>query len=234
MTKTKKRNIKIKIAVVAIIGTLIILFWYFDLRAYLTLDYIKASKEKLLTLYEQRPLFVISTYMAIYIVTTALSLPGATIITLAGAAIFGLLKGTLIVSFASTIGATLACAVSRFVLRDWVQAKIGPRLKKINDGIEKEGIFYLFTLRLVPLFPFWVINLAMGLTNIPLRTFYWVSQLGMLPGTIVYVNAGTELAKIESLGDIMSPRLIISFALLGLFPLIAKKVLTYIKNKRRT
>jgi uncharacterized membrane protein YdjX (TVP38/TMEM64 family) len=136
------------------------------------------------------------------------------------------------VSFASSIGATLACIVSRFILRDWVQAKFGDRLKPVNDGIEKEGAFYLFTLRLIPIFPFWLINLLMGLTKMPLRRFYWVSQVGMLPATIVYVNAGKELAKIESLSGILSPGLIISFAALGIFPLVAKKILSLYRKKR--
>ena len=138
----------------------------------------------------------------------------------------------IIVSFASSIGATLACIVSRFILRDWVQAKFGNRLKTVNDGIEKEGAFYLFTLRLIPIFPFWLINLLMGLTKMPLRRFYWVSQVGMLPATIVYVNAGKELAKIESLSGILSPGLIISFAALGIFPLVAKKILSLYRKKR--
>jgi uncharacterized membrane protein YdjX (TVP38/TMEM64 family) len=158
-------------------------------------------------------------------------LPGAAILTLAGGALFGLVAGTLIVSFASTIGATLACTVSRFVLRDWIQGKFGERLKTVNAGFEKEGAFYLFTVRLIPVFPFWLINLVMGLTKMRLITFYWVSQLGMLAGTIVYVNAGKELAKIDSLAGILSPTLILSFVLLGLFPLITKKLLSVYKKK---
>jgi uncharacterized membrane protein YdjX (TVP38/TMEM64 family) len=152
--------------------------------------------------------------------------------TLAGGALFGLLRGALMVSFASTIGATIAGFVSRFLLRDWVQGKFGDRLKTVNDGIEREGPFYLFTLRLIPVFPFWLINLVMGLTRIPLRTFYWVSQVGMLPGTIVYVNAGKELGKLDSLSGILSPGLIISFVLLGLFPLITKKLMTWYKSHK--
>ena len=135
-------------------------------------------------------------------------------------------------SFASSIGATLAFLSSRFLLRDWVQRRFGDRLKPINDGVQKDGAFYLFTLRLVPAFPFFVINLLMGLTPLPARTFYWVSQLGMLAGTLVYVNAGTQLAKIESLRGILSPRLLISFTLLGLFPLIAKKIVDTVKARK--
>jgi uncharacterized membrane protein YdjX (TVP38/TMEM64 family) len=152
--------------------------------------------------------------------------------TLAGGALFGLWIGTIVVSFASAAGATLACLISRFVLRDWVQHKVGDKLNTVNEGIEKEGSFYLFTLRLIPVFPFWLINLIMGLTKMPLRTFYWVSQVGMLPGTIVYVNAGRELAKINSLSGILSPGLILSFVLLGLFPIAAKKLVSFYKSKK--
>jgi uncharacterized membrane protein YdjX (TVP38/TMEM64 family) len=169
----------------------------------------------------------------IYILSTSLSLPGATILTLAGGALFGFWAGGLVVSFASTMGATLACVVSRFVLRDWVQGKFGDRLATINEGIAREGPFYLFTLRLIPLFPFWMINLVMGLTKVPLLTFYWVSQVGMLPGTAVYVNAGKELAKIDSLSGILSPSLIVSFAVLGLFPIVVKKLMTLCRARAR-
>ena len=151
--------------------------------------------------------------------------------TLAGGAMFGFWTGFVVVSFASTIGATLACFVARFLLRDWVQNKFGEKLTAINRGIEKEGAFYLFSLRLVPIFPFFVINLVMGLTTMKLLTFYWVSQLGMLPGTMVFVNAGKELGKIESLSGILSPGVIISFAILGLFPITVKKLLYFYKKK---
>ena len=147
---------------------------------------------------------------------------------------FGLLTGVIVISFASTLGATVACAVSRFLLRSWVQEKVGHRLESVNQGIEREGSFYLFTLRLVPAFPFWVINLAMGLTKMPLRTFYWVSQLGMLPGTIVFVNAGKELGKIDSLSGILSPGLIISFIILGIFPITVKKMLEIYRRRSGT
>jgi uncharacterized membrane protein YdjX (TVP38/TMEM64 family) len=160
-----------------------------------------------------------------YIVVTGLSLPGAAVMTLAGGALFGLAAGVVIISFASTIGATLACFLARFILRDFIERRFGDRLKTINEGMAREGAFYLFTLRLVPIFPFFVINLVMGLTRLRLRTFYWVSQVGMLAGTIVYVNAGQALGRIESLSGILSPRLIVSFVILGLFPLAAKKFL---------
>jgi uncharacterized membrane protein YdjX (TVP38/TMEM64 family)/thioredoxin reductase len=163
-------------------------------------------------------------FFVAYVAVTGLSLPGAAVMTLAGGAIFGLFWGLLLVSFASSLGATLAFLASRFLLRDWVQKRFGDRMRAINAGIAKEGGFYLFTLRLVPLFPFFVINLVMGLTPLKTRTFYWVSQLGMLAGTLVYVNAGTQLARIDSLAGILSPALLGSFVLLGIFPLLAKKI----------
>jgi pyruvate/2-oxoglutarate dehydrogenase complex dihydrolipoamide dehydrogenase (E3) component/uncharacterized membrane protein YdjX (TVP38/TMEM64 family) len=166
------------------------------------------------------------------VVVTALSLPGAALMTLAGGAVFGLWWGTLLVSFASSIGATLAFLVSRFLLRDWVAARFGQRLAAVDAGVQREGAFYLFTLRLVPLFPFFVINLLLGLTAMKARTFYWVSQLGMLAGTVVYVNAGTQLAKIESVAGIVSPGLLLSFALLGVFPLIARRIVAAVRANK--
>jgi uncharacterized membrane protein YdjX (TVP38/TMEM64 family) len=227
------RKIYKKVIIILIIAGLIAAFWFFDLGQYLTLSYIKAQQHKFSLLYSEHRFGVIAGYMAIYILVTSLSLPGAAVMTLAGGALFGLWAGTLIVSFASSIGATLACAVSRFVLRDWVQAKFGDKLRTVNEGIEREGAFYLFTLRMMPILPFWLINLVMGLTRIPLLKFYWVSQLGMLAGTILYVNAGKELAEIDSLSGILSPGLIFSFVLLGLFPLAAKKLLGLYRRKRQ-
>ena len=203
-----------------------------DLGRFLTLDYIKGSQAAFGELYASQPLKVAAVYFLIYVAATALSLPGAAIITLAGGAIFGLGWGTVIVSFASSIGATLAFLMSRFVLRNSIESKFGNRLAEINKGIAKDGAFYLFTLRLIPVVPFFVINLVMGLTQMKARTFYWVSQLGMLAGTLVYVNAGTQLAQIESLKGILSPGLIGSFVLLGLFPLIARKIVETIKKRK--
>lgn len=210
----------------------IAVFRYLGLEQYLTLEYLKQSQDRFAALYAARPLVVIASYMLIYITVTALSLPGAVIMTLAGGALFGLVAGTIFISFASTIGATLACFVSRFLLRDWVQKKFADRLVAINNGIEKEGAFYLFTLRLVPVFPFFLINLAMGVTRLPLFQYYWVSQIGMLPGTIVYVNAGKELGKIESLSGILSPSLLASFVLLGLFPITVKKIMGFVNRRK--
>ena len=222
-----------RIAIVGAIIVLIILFKVLGLGQYLTLDYLKSSQEKFAVLYSNNQVAVIAVYMLIYIAVTALSLPGAAVMTLAGGAMFGFWVGFVVVSFASTIGATLACFVARFLLRDWVQNKFGDKLTAINDGIAREGAFYLFSLRLVPIFPFFVINLLLGLTNMKLLTFYWVSQVGMLPGTMVFVNGGKELAKIDSLAGILSPGLIISFVILGLFPITVKKILAWYKEKKK-
>ncbi len=228
MDKKLAQKIAIVIAIIGVIAA----FKFFNLGQYFTLSYIKASQESFANLYAENRITVIAAYMGIYILVTALSLPGAAILTLAGGAIFGFWVGLIVVSFASTIGASLACFVSRFLLREWVQGKFGEKLVAVNKGIEDEGSFYLFTLRLVPVFPFFVINLVMGLTKMPIFTFYWISQLGMLPGTAVYVNAGKELAKIDSLSGILSPGLIISFVILGIFPITVKKILSYYKAKR--
>ncbi len=207
-------------------------FFAFDLQRFFSLQYIQDQRAGLLALYETKPLLVAGGFCAIYVLVTALSLPGAAIMTLLGGALFGLLAGTVLVSFASAIGATLAFLVSRYLLRDVVESRFGARLKEIDKGIEREGPFYLFTLRLVPLFPFFVINLLMGLTTMKARTFYWVSQLGMLAGTLVYVNAGTQLAQLKSLAGILSPALIGSFVLLGVFPLLAKKTVDVVKARK--
>ncbi len=220
------KKLALRLGVVAgILGSLVF-FRILNLGDYLSLDYIRASEERFRILYEENRILVIAAYMFVYVISTSLSVPGATVLTLAGGALFGFWAGVLIVSFASTLGATLACIVSRFLLRDWVQGKFGDRLRAVNEGLAREGAFYLFTMRLIALFPFWVINMVMGVTKIPLWTFYWVSQVGMLPGTALYVNAGKELAKIDSVSGILSPSLIISFAILGLFPLGVKKLIS--------
>ncbi len=224
-------NLK-KWALALAVIALLIAFFAFDLGRFLSLDYLKQSQTSFAETYARQPLLVSGIYFVIYVVATALSFPGATILTLAGGAIFGLGWGLLIVSFASCIGATLAFLAARFVLRDSIQNRFSQRLTEINKGIEKDGAFYLFTLRLVPLVPFFVINLVMGLTRMKTWTFYWVSQLGMLAGTAVYVNAGTQLAKIDSLKGILSPGLLASFVLLGIFPLLARKLINAV-NKRK-
>ena len=221
-----------KLVLIAALALLVGAFFVFDLGRYLSLDFFKSQQATIEAYRAAQPALAAGIFFAIYVAVTGLSLPGAAIMTLAAGAIFGLLWGTVIVSFASTLGATLAFLASRFVLRDWVQGKFGERLKTINAGVEKEGGFYLFTLRLVPIFPFFVINLVMGLTPIRTATFYWVSQIGMLAGTLVYVNAGTQLAQIDSPRGILSPGLLASFALLGVFPLIAKKIVAAVKARR--
>ncbi len=217
-----KRKTILKAGLIVVVLVLVVLFFASGADQYLTVDYLKGSSQALGNLYADHKALTIGAYMAIYILVTGLSLPGAAAMTLAGGALFGLLVGTVAVSFASTIGATLAFLAARFLFKDVVQQKFGKRLEKINEGVKKDGAFFLFTLRLVPVFPFFVINLAMALTPIRTAVFYLVSQIGMLPGTLVYVNAGTRLAEIRSAGDILSFDLILAFILLGLFPWIAK------------
>ena len=221
-----------KLVLLALIALVVAAYGYFDLGHYLSLAALKAQQQNIATLLEQNPLQLTGIYFAVYVATTALSLPGAALLTLAGGAIFGVLWGTLIVSFASSIGATLAFLVSRFLLRDWVLARFGQRLQSIDEGVKKEGALYLFTLRLIPVFPFFLVNLLFGLSTMKAFSFYWVSQLGMLAATVVFVNAGTQLAGIDSLTGIVSPSLLASFALLGLFPLLAKKIVEMLKTKR--
>lgn len=225
-------NRTMKVAVLLIVAILVVLFFAFDLQELLTLSALKEKQAEFGAFYADHAFSTIALYFLIYVAVAALSLPGAAVMTLAGGALFGFFTGFIVVSFASTIGATLAFIVSRFILRDMVQTKFGDRLEAINEGIEKDGAFYLFTLRLVPIFPFFVINLVMGLTPIRTLTFYWVSQLGMMAGTMVYVNAGTQLARIEALSGILSPALLFSFVLLGIFPLAARKITDAVKAKR--
>lgn len=221
-----------KILIVVVVVALIGAFFALDLGQYLNLAYFKSRQAAIDAFFAANPLLTAGIYFAIYVAVTALSLPGAAVMTLVGGAIFGLLWGTIIVSFASTIGATLAFLVARFLLRDSVQRRFGDSLKKVNAGVRRDGGLYLFMLRLVPVFPFFVINLVMALTPIRTLTFFFVSQIGMLAGTIVYVNAGTQLARIDSLGGILSPELIGAFVLLGVFPFIARFVVRLIKRRR--
>ncbi len=221
-----------KTLLIATIIILIVAFFAFDLQRFLTLDYLKDRQQAFADFYTANRLLTIAIYFALYIIVTALSLPGAAVMTLAGGALLGFWVALVTVSFASTIGATLAFLVSRFLLRDWVQGKFGDKLKAINEGVEREGSFYLFTLRLVPLFPFFVINLVMGLTPMRTLSYYWVSQVGMLAGTMVYVNAGTQLGQLESAAGILSPGILISFVLLGIFPLIAKRIIEVVNRRK--
>jgi len=221
-----------RLVVLAVIAALVAAYFAFDLGRYLSLDFFKAQQAAIDAYFQADPIQAAAIYFVVYVAVTGLSLPGAAILTLAGGAIFGLLWGVLIVSFASSMGATLAFLASRFLLRDWVQAKFGDKLSPINQGIAKEGAFYLFALRLVPAFPFFVVNLVMGLTPIRTATYYWVSQLGMFAGTVVYVYAGTQLARITSLKGIVSPGLLGAFVLLGIFPFLAKRVVEALKARK--
>ena len=223
-----KSKIILLIAIVAAIAA----FFAFDLGRFLDLAFLKEQQGAIEAYRENNPILTAGLFFLIYVAVTGLSLPGAAVMTLVGGAIFGLLWGTLIISFASSVGATLAFLASRLLFRESVQQRFGDKLRAVNEGVEKEGAFYLFALRLVPIFPFFAINLLMGLTPIRTWTFYWVSQVGMLAGTIVYVNAGTQLAKIDSVGGILSPAILGSFALLAVFPFIAKRLLAWIEARK--
>ena len=227
MSKTALR-VGLAVVILAAIGG----FFAFELQQYFRLDVLREQRDALQAFTDANFALVLAAYMGIYILMAALSVPGAAVLTLAGGALFGLVAGTIAVSFASTIGATLVFLVARFLFRDAIQKRFKKRLEAINEGVEKDGAFYLLALRLVPAFPFWVINLVMALTPIRSWTYYWVSQLGMLPATIVYVNAGTQLGRVDSVGDVLSPQLIGAFVLLGLLPLILRWVLRYLKARK--
>ena len=219
------------ILVLVLLGA-IVAYFVFDLGQILSLENFKASQSEIVAAKDANPILYIAGFFILYVAVTGLSIPGAAIMSLVAGALFGVLVGTIIVSFASTIGATLAFLSARFVLRDWVQGKFGERLRAIDEGLEKDGAFYLFTLRLIPVFPFFVINLLMGLTRIKTRTFFWVSQLGMLPATIVFVNAGTQISRIESTSGLLSPTLIASFVALAFFPWAAKAIVALVTRSR--
>lgn len=220
-----------KIALVAVLAAAFVGL-YSQFSEYASLDYIKEQQSVFRDYYAGNQAVILAAFFVGYVAVTALSLPGAAIMTLLAGALFGLVVGAILVSFASSIGATLAFLVARFVLGESLQEKYADKLKKINEGIAREGNFYLFTMRLIPVFPFFLINILMGVTKLPALSFYWVSQAGMLPGTIVYVFAGTQLADIESLGDIVSPGLLVAFVALGMFPLAAKRTVEFIRRRR--
>ena len=207
-------------------------YFVFDLGQYLSLENFKASQAEIVAAKDANPALYIAGFFLLYVAVTGLSIPGAAIMSLVAGALFGVVLGTIIVSFASTMGATLAFLSSRYLLRDWVQGKFGERLRAVDDGLEKDGAFYLFTLRLIPVFPFFVINLLMGLTRIKTGTFFGVSQIGMLPATIVFVNAGTQISRIESTAGLLSPTLIASFVALAFFPWAAKGIVAVVKRSR--
>lgn len=225
-------NNLIKIIIAVLIITAIAAFFVFDLAKFLNLEFLKTSKESFATYYSAHRWQTPFAYAGLYILVTSLSLPGAAILTLAAGALFGFTIGIVLTSISSTIGATLAFLLARYLLQDYIQAKYAKNLQTINQGIAVEGSFYLFALRLVPLFPFFLINLVMGITKMRTIRYLLVSWLGMLPGTIAYIFAGTELGKITSIKGILSPKLLLAFTILGLFPLIAKKLVTLIRKKR--
>lgn len=225
-------NTKGKVALAILVIGLLATFFLLDGNAYLNLGYLQQVRGDVVFYVESNPLVSSVSYFVLYVLVTALSVPGALIMTLAGGAVFGLPWGLLLVSFASTIGATLAMLVSRMLLRDWVQVRFKTQLVTVNQGLADDGGFYLFSLRMVPLLPFFMVNLVMGLTRISLWQFYWVSQLGMLAATFVFVFAGTQLAAIETLSGILSPGLIVALSLLGLFPLLAKKSMNWLRRAR--
>lgn len=207
----------------------LIIFLGINFGQYLTLDNAKAQQAALGEFISDHFAVAALSYFVAYVAITAFSIPGAAVVTLLGAALFGFWTSLVLVSFASTIGATLAFLSSRYLLRDWVQSKFSDKMTTINQGVERDGAFYLFSLRLIPVFPFFLINLLMGLTPISVLRFYLVSQLGMLPGTAVYLNAGTQLAQIDSLSGVVSPAVLASFVLLGLFPIVVKWIMVKLR-----
>jgi pyruvate/2-oxoglutarate dehydrogenase complex dihydrolipoamide dehydrogenase (E3) component/uncharacterized membrane protein YdjX (TVP38/TMEM64 family) len=221
-----------KIVLLGLLAVIVLLFFQFDLEQYLTLDYIKSQQQAIDQHYLENRLLTLIGFFLLYVVITGASLPGATVLTLAAGAIFGLVTALILVSFASTIGASIAFLVSRYLFRDMVESRFGASLKAVDDGIEKDGPFYLFALRLVPAFPFFVINLVMGLTTLRLWTFFWVSQVGMLAGTVIYVNAGTQLGQIESANEIFSTEILLSFLLLAMLPFIGRKLVTVLASRK--
>ena len=221
----KKNKAPTLIVVGVILLAIAMVLKHYSLTEYLSLEYIKSKQAILMAYTESNWLLVCALFMGIYIVSSALSMPGALVLTLAGGMLFGVFWGTIIVSFASTTGATCAFLVARFIMRDAVQKRFSKKLKLINDGVEREGSFYLFALRLVPAFPFFLINIVMGLTPLRAFTFFWVSQLGMLPGTIAYVNAGTQISEVEAMRDVLSMDVVLSLAILGVLPLVFKYVI---------
>ncbi len=208
------------------------LYYFFDLQYFITFESVKLYQAILIKFFEDNPHLFLFFYFITYVILTSFSLPGATVLTIVGGGIFGIFVGTIVVSFASSIGATFAMLISRYLARKWVQKKFSKEMQKINHRINMEGIYYLIFLRLLPLIPFFVVNLVMGLTSVRTVTFFWVSQLGMLPATIVYVNAGLQLNNLNSISDVYSPEFIISFLILAMFPFLVKKILSKISKNR--
>ena len=222
----------IKVIIVIILITFISLFFALDFYQYTNLSFIKDKQLIIEDFYKKKPTTSLIIFALSYFLVTALSLPAAVVLTLLGGALFGFSIALVIISFVSTLGATVAFLIARFLAREYVQLYFKKQLLSINNGFEHEGAFYLFALRLVPIFPFFIINIVMSLLPIKTWTFYWVSQIGMLPGTAVFVYAGTQLAEINEISDITSPSLLLAFTMLGLFPLVTKKLLKYIRKDK--
>lgn len=229
MTKKTVIRFVISLFVVAVV----IAAWRWHIADYLNLDFIRAQQTTIKSYYSEHPFLTVGLFFAAYVAVAALSLPGAAVMTLLGGALLGFWQGLIAVSFASTIGATLAFLLARFLLKDWIQERYQKQLATLNEGFRNEGAFYLFALRLIPVFPFFLVNILTGVVPLKTRHFYGASQLGMLPGTAVYVYAGTELSKIQSLSDIASPSLLAAFIVLGVFPLIAKKIVAALRRRRK-
>lgn len=227
MSKNIKKYVLLSLLVFGVVA-----FFASGLHHQLTLTSIKEHQGEFAGFYKSNQLLTLASYGLIYIVTTALSLPGATILTLAGAAFLGFWPALIVASFASSIGATLAFLAARYMLRDWVQTRFSEKMATINQGVEKEGVLYLFALRLTVFVPFWLVNLTMGLTSLRTLTFYLVSQIGMLPGTAVFIYAGTQLGEIHAISDVLSPGLIAAFTLMGMFPLVTKKLVAWARQKK--
>ncbi|OGG93285.1 MAG: pyridine nucleotide-disulfide oxidoreductase [Candidatus Lambdaproteobacteria bacterium RIFOXYD2_FULL_50_16] len=229
---SKKTGQGLKLALFFGLVGLGVLVWFFGLGDYLNLGWLKDQQTRFVDLYEQFPVIVLASYFLIYLAFTGLNFPSSTLLTLLAGALFGFIPGLILVSFASSLGALTAFGISRFLLKDSVEARFGAKLEKINQGLSEDGVFYLLSLRLIPVIPFFMVNSLMGLTGIRAWTFYWASQLGMIPGTAVYVYAGLELSRLEGLSGIVEPRLWIAFSLLGLFPWFARWLIRQIKTWR--
>lgn len=233
MANDSTRNrILMRVSLLAAVVAAVVAYFALGLGEYLELAYLQAVHERAVALVHAQPVVSSVVFFAAYVAITAVSLPGATVMTLAAGAVFGLAWGLVLVSFASTAGATLAMLIARRLLGDYVQRRFAPQLVAVNRGLARDGGFYLFSIRMVPLLPFFVVNLVMGLTTLPVWTFYWVSQLGMLPGTVLYVFAGTRLAALERPSDVLDPALIVALSLLGLFPLLARHLLRWLRRVR--
>lgn len=221
-----------RVVIIGVVALAVLMFFVFDLERYLSLAYLQDIRASVVADVQAAPVVASLVFFAVYVLVTGLSLPGAAVLTLASGAIFGLWWGLVLASFASTVGATVAFLIARSVMHDWVQGRFGAYLEPVNRGFEADGNFYLFSLRMVPVFPFFVINALMGLTPMKAGPFYLISQLGMLPATFVFVFAGTQLAEVESLGDVLSPGLIAALSMVGLFPLVARKLMAFVKRRR--